>query len=195
MRPYLEKRRMYDLSRRELLFYSLFETGPFLLAPYKVVWKEISTTLSCAVQEPINVNGHTSVVIPDHKLVVVPFEEREPAYFLCAALNSSISRYLAATYIIGTQIGTHILEHLKVPLFDASVALHQKIARLSEDCHKAVANGDVAALSKHEEHIDRLIATLLQVSDEDVQSMKAALSDKESSSSKNKKIASEDEDD
>ncbi|HEV2708056.1 MAG TPA: N-6 DNA methylase [Pyrinomonadaceae bacterium] len=195
MRQYLEQRRMYDLSRRKLLFYSLFETGDFLLAPYKVVWKEIATTLSCSVQEPITIDGKTSVVIPDHKLVIVPFQEKEPAFFLCAVLNSSISRFLAATYIVGTQIGTHILEHLKVPLYNPQESLHEKLALLSQKCHQAAAKEDDAMVSKCEDDIDEFVAKLLKVSTVDLRSIKAALTMKESSRPRLKKFELDDDGD
>jgi hypothetical protein len=161
MREYLERRKMYDLSRRQLAFYSLFETGPFLTAPFKVVWKYIASELTCAVLGPMNDTAlRQKVVIPDHKLVVVPFDGPEPAHYLCAVLNSSVSRCVAGTYVVGTQISTHILDYIKVPEYSPGTGLHRRLAHLSQKCHEAVVGGKAEVVVACEDEIDNLAGEL-----------------------------------
>ena len=62
-------------------------------------------------------NVKNNVVIPDHKLVVVPFKNKEEAHYLCAILNSAIARFFVKNYTVGTQISTHILEYIKIPKY------------------------------------------------------------------------------
>jgi hypothetical protein len=165
MKPHLEKRKMYDLSRKQLAFYSLFESGPFLHAPYKVVWKEIASGLQCAVVSNCELPGlGKKVIIPDHKLVIVPFKRKEPANYLCAALNSTVARFLASTYIVSTQIGSHVLEFVRVPEFDDANEVHTRLAELSAECHKLTAKNDVAGVTECESEIDARAAELWGVS-------------------------------
>ncbi len=161
MRDHLERRKMYDLSRRQLAFYSLFETGPFLTAPYKLVWKYIASELTCAVLGRIDDDSlRQTIVIPDHKLVVVPFDQPNPAHYLCAVLNSSVSRFVAGTYVVGTQISTHILDYIKVPAYSPGSSLHKNLARLSMECHKATAAGKSEVVAEYEDKIDTLVREL-----------------------------------
>jgi hypothetical protein len=179
MESYLKKRKMFDLSRRELVFYSLFETGDFLMAPYKVVWKYIARELTCAVQEPL-VNPYVShnIVIPDHKLVIVPFDDKSEAHYVCAVLNSSIARFVAGTYIVGTQISTHVLEYIKVPKFDDRNVAHKELSQLSLRCHEDTAGGNLDNLSELEGQIDRIVAKLWGISADKLSAIQSVLNDR-----------------
>lgn len=175
MREYLERRKMYDLSRHQLVFYSLFETGSFLTAPFKMVWKYIASELTCAVLGPLNdATIQQKVIIPDHKLVVVPFEEPDPAHYLCAVLNSSVARFVAGTYVVGTQISTHILDYIKVPEYSSGKGLHGRLARLSQRCHDATAGGKTEVVAACEDEIDSLVGELWGLSRKELETAKSA---------------------
>jgi hypothetical protein len=173
MRAHLESRRMYDLSRRRLAFYSLFETGQFLKSPYKVVWKYIASDLTCAVVDGHSLKGlANTIVIPDHKLVVVPFKQKKEAHYVCAALNSSIARLLARTYVVGTQISTHILKYIKVPPYDAENEVHAALAELSAECHKAATRDDSVRVSELESQVDATAARLWRITNNELKAIK-----------------------
>jgi hypothetical protein len=175
MEPYLRKRKMFDLSRRELVFYSLFETGDFLLAPYKVVWKYVASELTCAVQEPLkDSKGHT-VVIPDHKLVIVPFGEASEAHYVCSVLNSSIARFIASTYVVSTQISTHILDFIRVPKFNAKNSLHVKLSMASRRAHKLKTAGKEQELTEVEQQIDVATAEVWGLASKELEQIQKAL--------------------
>jgi hypothetical protein len=178
MEPHLRKRRMYDLSFRDLAFYSLFETGKFLLSPYKVVWKEIATQVACAVQGPLALEHLTNPnVIPDHKLVILPCEREAEAHFACALLNSAPARLVAHTYIVGTQISTHVLEYIKVPVFDSEVRAHERLAELSKLCHAAASDGDHKTVLALEAKLDGAAAKIWGITDTELTAIQAALSE------------------
>jgi hypothetical protein len=180
MREYLSRRKMYDLSRKELAFYALFETGDFLLSPYKVVFKEISQGLTCAVLGLHSLNYiENNIVIPDNKLVVVPFEKKEAAHYLCAILNSAIARFIVKTYTVSTQISTHILEYLKMPQFDEQNKLHIELSDLSGRCHEAALKNETKLISNLEKDIDRLAANLWGIENNELRGIQAALKDME----------------
>jgi len=176
MEPYLRKRKMFDLSRRELPFYSLFETGDFLLAPFKVVWKYVASELTCAVQRPLS-DGKSSIVIPDHKLVIVPFYEEHEAYYVCGTLNSSVARFIANTYVVSTQISTHILNYIKVPKFNAKNPLHSRVSKASRQAHQLKAAGKAEELAEVEKQLDALAAELWGITPKELEQMQKALNE------------------
>lgn len=182
MRKYLSKRKMFDLSRRELVFYSLFETGDFLLSPYKVVFKEIAQGLTSAVLGLKSLNYiKNNIVIPDHKLMMVPFEKKQDAHYLCAILNSAIARFFVKTYTVGTQISTHILENIKIPKFNEQNKFHIDLSNLSEKCHEAALKNETEKISDMEMIIDQTAANLWEIDNKELEAMQEYLKGMEGS--------------
>jgi hypothetical protein len=176
MREYLSRRKMFDLSRKELAFFALFETGDFLLTPYKVVFKEIAQGLTSAVLGLHSLNNvKNNVVIPDHKLMMIPFENKEPANYLCAILNSSIARFIVKTYTLNTQISTHILEYIKMPKFDEKNKVHLELSNLSEQCHEAALKNETKTIAELESKIDQAAASLWGIDDKELEAMQQTL--------------------
>ncbi|WP_338602788.1 N-6 DNA methylase [Sulfolobus tengchongensis] len=137
LKPYREK----GLERAEQItipFYCVRNNVSASFAPYKVVWKYIAGAISgkassfeCAVVEPID----GKIIVPHEKLMLIPAESPDEAYYIAGVLNSSINRLIVASYVIETQISTHVVEHIKVPKYDPSNSLHNKIATLSKKAH------------------------------------------------------------
>ena len=175
MREYLSRRKMFDLSRKELAFYALFETGDFLLSPYKVVFKEIAQGLTVEFRADTINYVKNNVVIPDHKLMMVPFENKESAHYLCAILNSSIARFIVKTYTIGTQISTHILNILKCPNLMRKIKLHMDLSNLSEQCHEATLKNETKTIGELELKIDQAAANLWGIDDKELEAMQQTL--------------------
>jgi hypothetical protein len=180
MRKYLSRRKMFDLSRKELAFYSLFETGDFLLSRYKVVFKEIAQRLTSAVLG-IHSLSHVknNIVIPDHKLMLIPFDKKEPAHYLCAILNSAIARFIIKTYTVSTQISTHILEYLRMPKFDEKNKLHIELSNLSQKCHDSALKNKTKKIAALEKRIDQATAKLWSINDKELEAMQEALREME----------------
>lgn len=154
-------------------FYAIYNIGPYTFAPYKVVWKEQSQELQCAVASLGGVGKEHKTIIPDHKLMLVPFEQELEAHFVAACLNSSISRFIVKAYTISTQQSTHILGNIAIPKFDPSNPLHQDLSGLSRQCHQKTAVGiDVTDL---EEQIDELAAEMWGLTPEELKDIKDGL--------------------
>jgi hypothetical protein len=182
MREYLSCRKMFDLSRKKLAFYALFETGDFLLSPYKVVFKEIAQGLTSAVLGLHSLNSvKNNVVIPDHKLMMIPFENKESAHYLCAILNSSIARFIVKTYTVTTQISTHILEYIKMPKFDEKNKVHLELSNLSEQCHEANLKNETKTIGELELKIDQAAARIWGIDDKELEAMQQTLLEMEGS--------------
>ena len=158
-------------------FYSLFNVGDYTFAPWKVVWREQSAWFTVAVIGPYE----DKAVVPDHKLMLVPCEKAQEAYYLGGILNSSPAILAVWAYAISIQQTTHILDNIAVPRYNSSDALHQEIAALSRRAHALAPrayNRDEAAqveLEQVEAEIDRAAARLWGLSDEELREIQASL--------------------
>jgi type II restriction/modification system DNA methylase subunit YeeA len=169
-------------------FYILDNISTYTFAPYKVVWKNITgaitgkaSSFSCAVLSLIN----NKIAIPNAKLMLIPFENLEEAYYVAGILNSIIARTLISSYVIETGISTHITDTIKIPKFDPNNNLHKKIADLSKRAHELAKciysnnkpddckNIDAKEeLKKVEDEIDLAVAELYGITKEELEGFK-----------------------
>ena len=175
-RDFLSARKMYDLGFRKLAFYALFETGKFLISDWKVVFREQAASLTTAVIGPYSSEFvGEKPVIPDHKLMVAAMEGKEEAHYVCALLNSSLSRFFAEAYFIETSISTHILDYIKIPKFNARIDLHKRLSKVSQQAHAIRAAAQTKELLKVEQEIDALAAELWGVTQKELEQIQKAL--------------------
>jgi hypothetical protein len=118
-------------------------------------------------------------VIPDHKLMFVPTEVEAEAHYLCAMLNSAVSRLIVKSYGVETQTSTHVLHHVSVPTFDAANAAHRGLAELSVAAHELAASDatDARKLAKIETQVDREAAAVFGVTETELEDVLASLAD------------------
>ncbi|MEM4772593.1 MAG: N-6 DNA methylase, partial [Nanoarchaeales archaeon] len=186
----LRERSLFKLVGKDGPFYGLYvNIGPFTFKPFKVAWKNIAGKISgkaefsAAVITPVkDVYLGEKIAIPNIKLIFIPLENEEEAYYVCAMLNSSIAQLIVASYVIETGISTHILEHVYIPKFNPNDELHLKISELSKKAHelakKYYEQNDLTAwkeLKKVEEEIDRTVANLYGITDEELEEIKKTL--------------------
>jgi hypothetical protein len=160
-------------------FYSLYNIGPYTLSRFKVLWREQSEFLTCAVIDGERVGRRNRAVIPDHKLMFVPTEVEAEAHYLCAMLNSAVSRLIVKSYGVETQTSTHVLHHVSVPTFDAANAAHRGLAELSVAAHELAASDatDARKLAKIETQVDREAAAVFGVTETELEDVLASLAD------------------
>ena len=184
----LEQRKYIDRLLDEQ-FYILDNIAEYTFKPYKVVWKYIAGAIrgkadfSCAVVEPkYDKYVGRKQVIPDAKLMFVALDDGDEAYYLCGVLNSSFVRLLAASYMIETEISTHILEAVHIPKFNPQNILHSRIAELSKRAHELareiIEHGrkDLEEeLKRVEFEIDKLVAKLYGISEKGVKAVRKLL--------------------
>lgn len=113
----------------------VYDVGPYTFSPWKVVWPEQATVFRAAVAGTGMVPGHGSrPFVPDHKVYFVPFDDKEPAMFLCGLLNSGFVREFVASHMVGLQIGD-IFKYMSMPEFDRTSQDHLALVRLVEEAH------------------------------------------------------------
>jgi hypothetical protein len=178
VRPVLEQRRDAVLIRsgESIPFYSIGAVADYTFAPHKVVWRYIATDLMCAVvsRPRHGVLGH-GVVIPDHRLMTVQVRSADEAHYLCAVLNSSAARFVVRAYAIGTQISTHVLDHVAVANYQATEPRQRQLGRLSRQAHEATLAADTARVKEIEEEIDQLAAELWGLTPQELSDIKRSL--------------------
>ncbi len=167
-----------DLMKRGA-FYSMFAIGEYTLAPFKVCWREQAEFFTASVAGKSGVADQSKVIIPDHKLMFVPFNNETEAHFVCAAINSSPGVLVVKSYGIETQTSTHVLENVSLPKFDANDNLHQHLAQLSKDAHTVAAESepDTKRLEAVETEIDAAAAELWSITPAELADIKFSLAD------------------
>jgi hypothetical protein len=159
-------------------FYAMYNVGGYTFSPHKVLWRYIASRLTCAVVSDCNdPQLGQRTVVPDSKLVLVPFKTNVEAHFVCAALNNCISEYIVASYTVETQISTHVLEYVAIPVFDPTNPTHIALSDLSQQAHAATAAGDAARVREIEAEVDRLAAKLWGLTDAELLEIQESLAE------------------
>ncbi|MEM1606401.1 MAG: hypothetical protein QXW41_09175 [Fervidicoccaceae archaeon] len=184
-----EAEKQWASSRLEEIFYIVDNIGSYTFAPYKVVWKEVSSRMGAGGFH-VAVIGSVSdkyleekVVVPDHTVVLVPLNDEKEAHYLSAILNSSIVAF------VGTYMPVKGLENLNIPKFNPSNSVHVKLAELSMRAHELAKciyaevkpsycselRSPEGELAEVEEQIDRLVAELYGMPEDALQDIRRLL--------------------
>jgi hypothetical protein len=82
---------------------------------------------------------------------------------------------MVKSFVIGTQISTHVLEHIAVPKFDAGSPIHTRLAALSQQAHQLAAAEDEAGLAAVEAQVDEAAAELWGITDRELKEIRRSL--------------------
>lgn len=156
-------------------FYSMFDVGDYTFAPYKVVWPWISKSLACAV---VSSNNKGKIIVPEHNTSFIDFGNPEAAHFFCACFNASATSFAAISSYSGGGGGIaspNVVERIHVPSFDPANPIHQRLAALSKQAHRATAAGGKERLQEIEAEIDELAAELWGLARKELQGIRESL--------------------
>jgi Eco57I restriction-modification methylase len=149
-RKILESRAAYKrYFKKSDPFYSMFNVAEYTFAPIKVVWAE-QGAFGCAVVTPTG----DRTLIPDHKIMLIPFDDEQEAHYLCGLANSSVFGFAVSAYSINIQQDPHVFQNVRIPKFDRSIENHRRLAQLSRRAHEVVLQGELGELHRIEEAID-----------------------------------------
>ena len=166
-------RGLSDMLKRGAPFYTMFAVGRYTLSPWKVVWREQASTMTASVVGEVL----GKLVVPDHKLMLVPCQCEDEANYVCALLNSAITRLLVSSYAIEVSMDPHILEHVGIPRFEEVNPLHQRLAELGGAAHAATAAGETAKVAAIEAEVDRAAAQLWGLTDVELLEIRRGLAE------------------
>jgi len=156
---WLETRGIYQkhLKPANIPVHGLYDIGEYTFSKYKVVWKALASGMISSVISSIDhdVLGE-KIVIPDHNVLMIPFENEAEAHYLCGILNSEILNDFVVAYI-SWFFSSHILEHISIPNFKNTDNKYLRISELSKIAHR---NG---LLTKNEQaELNKLSIEILQ---------------------------------
>jgi len=185
----LISRSVYKLFGKNKPFYYVHGIGRYTFAPYKVAWKEISGRImgkgifsTCVVSEYEDKTIGNKCLIPDHKIMFIPLENGNEAYYVASVLNSSVAQLIVMGYTIETAISTHVLKNVYVPKFNSKDKVHLKLAELSKNVHalakRYYEQNDLEAqeeLKEVEEEIDKIVAELYGITEEELEEVRKTL--------------------
>lgn len=185
--PYRDKSKSKQKSKVPP-FYMLFNVEP-AISKYKVIWKDISGKISAkgefggaVVAELINDKYLGNIQpIPDVTLMFIPSNNEQEAHYLCAILNSSLTQLIVTSYSV-LHVSTHVVKYMGIKKFNPKNKLHLKLSELSKKAHelakKYYEQNDLVAweeLKKVEEEIDKTVAKLYEITDEELEEIKKTL--------------------
>ena len=131
-RDVLVRRAAYRRYQQDAAFYSMYNVGPYTIAPIKVVWRRMDRHMQAAVVHQRDVPGAgLRPVIPQETCVLIPVDTLDEAHYLCALLNSDpIDALLRAFSVAGGKgFGSpSILHSLGLRRFDPSDPRHRQLA-------------------------------------------------------------------
>lgn len=132
-KEYLADRSSLKRFQRHRPYWSLWNTGAYTFARYKVLWKEISG--HCFAAAYIGVFDDPllgpKIVVPDHKLYFVPVETEAEAAYLTGILNAPLVGQAVSAYASQLSLGVSVVEYLSLPPMDAGNTAHAQIVALS----------------------------------------------------------------
>lgn len=126
----LAVRGSYRRFQRGKPVWSVWNTGTYTFAEYKVFWREMGGgRFAAAYGTPKSVAGLPSKpAIPDHKLYFVPCESEEEAAYICGFLNAPTVSEAIAAYASQLSLGVSVVEYLNLPGFDPRDSSHAEIS-------------------------------------------------------------------
>ena len=137
----LASRAAYRRYQERGPFYSMYNVGPYTMAPVKVVWRRMDRRLNAAVVEEDDdpLLGRRPV-IPQETCVLVACDSADEAHYLCAVLNSAVVNELVRASSVrgGKGFGTPgMLEFVPLGRFQPDNRRHGELAALSRTAHAA----------------------------------------------------------
>jgi hypothetical protein len=153
-------------------WHGLYSVLSATFSPHKVVWREMTSNsgiIAAAVADSVLPNGKHKVVLPDHKLSIIPCGSAEEADFVAGFINSDIVNLIVRSYAVATGISTHILERVPLPRFSKINAQHVAIANLARQLRCGCDDPTIAA------QISLFVAQLIGLSENEFESAQREL--------------------
>lgn len=140
-------------------YYRLDNIGEYTYAPYKVLWKEQTGSMSAVVVgsylETIpdvdkNLFSEDKTIVVDSKVLMLGLDNIDEAHYVCGIINAADIVKIIDGYAISTNRGVDVLKYLAIPKFDSNNQLHNKIAEYSKTIHNTFKINNKANVSELE---------------------------------------------
>lgn len=130
-------------------YYRLDNVGDYTYAPYKVLWKEQTGSMSAVTvssyYESVPNPDKTlfkkdKVIVVDSKVLMLGLDNELEAHYVCGILNTPSVIEVIDGYAISTNRGVDVLKYLAIPKYDSTDTTHTEIANLSKEIHLKMEN-------------------------------------------------------
>ena len=131
-------------------FYRLDNVGEYTYAPYKVLWKEqtgsmsavvVSTYLKSIPHADPKLFTEDKIIVVDSKVLMLDVYNEMEAYYVCGIINAPIITEIVDGYAISTNRGVDVLKYIAIPKYNAANEKHSYIAEISKCIHDKAAKG------------------------------------------------------
>ena len=158
-KSHLEQRSSLKRFQKGQEFYSLWSTGPYTFAPFKVLWREIGNTFAAAYIGSTTIeHAGEKTVIPDHKLYFIPVESEPEAAYLTGFLNAPTITKAVSAYGAQLSLGASVAEYLNIPKFDEANEQMIAIGSIARDLTNRAGKALPADLEVLDSHVRELLS-------------------------------------
>ena len=131
-------------------FYRLDNVGTYTYAPYKVLWKEQTGSMSAVVvgsyydsipDADTELFSRDKEIVVDSKVLMLDLYDENEAYFVCGIINAPEIIKVVDGYAISTNRGVDVLKYIAIPKFNPDEKTHMNIAMVSKQIHEEMRQG------------------------------------------------------
>lgn len=150
-------------------FYRLDNVGEYTYAPYKVLWKEqtgsmsavvVSTYLESVPNADRSLFNEDKIIVVDSKVLMLGLNNNDEAHYVCGIINADSIVKIIDGYAISTNRGVDVLKYLAIPQFDTTNIKHQNIANLSKQIHTRYRENDLTEIDDLEKELNAIVKSL-----------------------------------
>lgn len=120
-------------------FYSMYNIGPYTVAPIKVVWRRMDRRINAAVVDSVSEEERgLRPAIPQETCVLLACDTLDEAHYVCAVLNSERANQWVAAHSVrgGKGFGSPgCFAYLPLQPYCADDPRHMELASLSRQAH------------------------------------------------------------
>jgi hypothetical protein len=174
----LRKRSHYKRYGTNKPFYFIHMFSDWMLSDYKVVWNQMGNELAAAVATPItDTSLGRKLVIPEHVLAFIPTDTEDEAHYICSILNSRLVNLVLQSIARGGKnfATPEFINNIKIEKYDPSNLIHIDLVGLSKEAHSLIQQNRLKELKKVEDKIDKTVAKLYGVTDDELKEVKESL--------------------
>jgi len=155
-------------------YYRLDNVGEYTYAPYKVLWKEQTGSMSAVVVgsyfESVpaadkNLFSEDKIIVVDSKVLMLGLESFDEAHYVCGIINSDDIVNIIDSYAVATNRGTDVLKYVAIPKYDVNNRVHCKISDISKQIHQKARENDFASVRRLEYKLNIIVKTLFKEND------------------------------
>lgn len=147
-------------------YYRLDNVGEYTYAPYKVLWKEQTGSMSAVVvgsylesvpDADENLFSEDKTIVVDSKVLMLGLENAEEAYYVCGIINAEDIVKVIDGYAISTNRGVDVLKYLAIPEFNSHNQIHMEIVKYSKKIHDEFKRNSNASVRELEEQLNVVV--------------------------------------